>query len=276
MKNVHCIGTGMGMSFTTEEQIPMIAEAGFEAFFTGWSDKSDLALRRQIGERCGLIYQSIHAPFTKVHHIWEDGKAGDDALDELIRCLHATAENSIPLMIVHSIIGMDRHSPWLIGVERFSKLVEEAEKCGVTLAIENVEGIEYLLTLRDAFESSPAVGFCWDTGHEMCYNGNADIPAMFNGKLVATHINDNMKQTDPDKLTWLDDSHMLPFDGKADWQGIADRLDRENFRGIMTYEVTMKSKPERDTHSIYAGLDEKAFLKLAYEKALQLDKLRKL
>ncbi len=276
MKNLHCLGTGMGMGMTEAEQIPLIAESGFEAFFTGWSTKSNLKAIKKLGDSCGLIYQSVHAPFTQVHHLWEEGTRGEEVCDELIRCIHETAEVNVPIVIIHPIIGMDRHNPYLIGLERYADIVRAAEDSGIKVAFENVEGIEYLISLRDALASSDAVGFCWDTGHEMCYNSSMDVPALFNGKLICTHINDNMRQTDPAKLTWLDDSHLLPFDGRADWQGIADRLDRENFRGIMTYEVTTKSKPERNTHAIYSNLSPLEFMKLAYEKALKLDSMRKL
>ena len=34
------ISTGMGLGKSDAELIPMIAEAGFDAFFTGWSDGS--------------------------------------------------------------------------------------------------------------------------------------------------------------------------------------------------------------------------------------------
>ncbi|MBQ7591269.1 MAG: sugar phosphate isomerase/epimerase [Clostridia bacterium] len=268
------ISTGMGLGKSDAELIPMIAEAGFDAFFTGWSDGSDIRSLAALGKECGLEYQSVHAPFQRMDRIWNEGEEGDAAADELIRCLHACAENGVGIMVAHSIIGMDKHSPNMLGVSRFAKVVYEAEKCGVTVAIENVEGIEYLIKLRDSLGMSPAVGYCWDTGHEMCYNACADVPALFEGKLVCLHLNDNMKQTDPDVITWLDDSHLMPFDGLADWTGIAARLDRENFNGCMMYELTSRSKPGRHTHDIYAGLDAMGFLRLAREKADAVAALR--
>lgn len=73
---------------------------------------------------------------------------------------------------------------------------------------------------------SPAVRFCWDTGHEMCYNFSQDMMGLYGDKLVATHFNDNMGMADPNVVTWHDDAHLLPFDGIADWAGIMQRINR--------------------------------------------------
>lgn len=243
------IGQGFGESF--REGVLATARAGFDACFTGWSDGTDVAGRAALIRENGMVYQSIHAPFNKSDALWEDGDAGDAFADQLIRCLHACAENDVPIMVVHPIIGMDKHTPTPLGIERFSRLVAEAEKTPVRVAFENVEGIEYLEAVIRELGGSPAVGYCWDTGHEMCYNFSRDVPALFGDKLIATHLNDNFGMTDPAVVTWHDDSHMMPYDGIADWHGIAARLVRAGFDGILTFELTSKSKPGKNTHDAY-------------------------
>ena len=146
---------------------------------------------------------------------------------------------------------------------------ERLEKLGIKVAFENVEGIEYLEKIIADLGSSPAVGYCWDTGHEMCYNGSMDVTKLFGDKLICTHLNDNLGQTNPNAITWLDDSHLFPFDGIADWQGIADRLKRANYTGELTFELTLASKPGRNTHDIYKDLTPETYYKLVYEKAVQ-------
>jgi len=277
MKHLTGIGEGCGLGLPWSITLPMIAGAGFDAFFTGWNRNLDVEAVSKLAKSCGLIYQSIHAPFTKMYKMWEDeGPEGEAVADELIDCMHDAAKVGVGIIVIHPNIGMDRHNPTSLGVSRYARVLEEGEKCGVKCAIENVEGIEYLIRLRDELSSSPALGFCWDTGHEMCYNGSMDVPALFNGKLICTHLNDNLKQSDPNVITWLDDSHLVPFDGLADWEGIAARLDRENYTDIMMYELTTKSKPGKNTHDIYAGLKPAEFYRLAYERAVKLDSLRKI
>ena len=262
------IGQGFGESF--REGVPATARAGFDACFTGWSDGTDVAARAALIRENGMVYQSIHAPFNKSDALWEEGDAGDAFADQLIRCLHACAENDVPIMVVHPIIGMDKHTPTPLGIERFGRLVAEAEKTPVRVAFENVEGIEYLEAVIRELGGSPAVGYCWDTGHEMCYNFSRDVPALFGDKLIATHLNDNFGMTDPAVVTWHDDSHMMPYDGIADWHGIAARLVRAGFDGILTFELTSKSKPGKNTHDAYAAPGLDGFLRLAHEKAVRV------
>ncbi len=270
------INTDLGFGLSTEVMIPLAAKAGFDGAFTGWKPGAPVGNWTALMKEYGLTYQSIHAPFGKVFRLWEDEDDGG-VLDELISCVRDAAQNGVPIVVVHPIIGMERHTPTERGIERFEKLADVAGAFGVKLAFENVEGIEYLKEIIGKLGDHPAVYYCWDTGHEMCYNFSADVPALYGGRLICTHLNDNLGQSDPEKktVTWLDDSHLMPFDGVADWQGIADRLDRAGFDGFMTFELTSQSKPERNTHDIYASLDAEAFLKLAHERALRVLALRR-
>lgn len=123
----------------------------------------------------------------------------------------------MPVVVEHAVIGFDKHTPNELGVKRFETLANEAERLGIKIAIENTEGEEYLERLLSCLNGHPAVGFCIDTGHEMCYNESRDLISKYARQLLCTHLNDNMKITG-DEITWLDDSHMMPFDGLADWK----------------------------------------------------------
>ena len=265
------LGIGVGYQDSFENTVKFTKSAGFDGCFTGCNrDGSDIAEMAETIAKNGLIYQSVHSPFTKVHHLWEEGEEGEHQTDLLISCLNACQRSDVPIMIVHPIIGMDRHTPNDLGIKRFARLVEAAEKTNVMLAFENVENLEYLDKIFSDLGNSSSVGLCWDTGHEMCYNFNTDIPGRFPGKLIATHFNDNLGITDPANVTWHDDAHLLPTDGIADWAGIMRRIERENYSGIITFEITRNNKPDRHTHDIYDGLDHEAFIALAYEKACKV------
>ncbi len=260
------LGTGMGFEQSTCEQIYEIANVGFEGIFTHWDENNGNKAFKKAAADADLFYQSIHAPFEKSYLMWEEGEEGERETDRQIRCLRAAAEVEVPIVVMHAIIGFDRFTPTDIGAERFGKLLNEAESLGIKIALENTEGECYLRRLMTEHRNNKALGFCIDTGHEMCYNHSQDLITEFGDKLIATHLNDNMKITG-DKITWLDDSHLLPFDGLADWQGIANRLNAVGYEGPLTFELTSKNKPERNTHDIYKDLDFKSFLALAYKKA---------
>ena len=263
---------GMAMDFgmgnvPADERLGYIAEAGFDATFCGWGPNSDLAATAALIKKHGLILQSVHAPFNKVNLLWQKGKDGDAILDMLCRCLDDCAKVGAPIMVCHVWIGFGKQHPNDIGIARFSALLDHAASVGVKVAFENTEGEKYLEYLRDKLFSHPAAGFCIDTGHEMCYNYSEDMITKYGagGKLIATHINDNEGITGK-AITWLDDAHLLPFDGVGDWQGVADRLCAVGYDGILMSELTTKSKPDRTTHDIYAHLSCRDYVFLAYER----------
>lgn len=266
------IGTGIGFEQNTTEQIYAIAKAGFDGIFTHWNEEEGNKAYLKAAKDAGLFYQSVHAPFEKSYLMWEEGEDGDRETERQKKCLRDTAEIGVPIVVMHAIIGFNRFTPTDTGVLRFGKLLDEARSLGVKIALENTEGECYLRRLMNEFHGHEALGFCIDTGHEMCYNYSHDLITEFGNKLIATHLNDNMKITG-DKITWLDDSHLLPFDGLADWKGIADRLNAVGYAGPLTFELTSKSKPERHTHDIYDNLDLDGFLSLAYKKAVEFRRL---
>ena len=180
-------------------------------------------------------------------------------------------------MVAHAFIGFTEHTPTDIGIDRFGRLVRRAEELGVTVAFENTEGEEYLEALMKAFRHSPAVGFCWDTGHEMCYNRSRDMLALYGDRLICTHINDNLGIKDYDgEITYLDDLHLLPFDGIADWDDIAARLDGCNFKGIMTFELLRASKRDRHDNDVYAAMTPTDYVAECFKRACRVAAKRRI
>jgi len=270
-----CLGVG-SFGISTEEQIKLFAATGFDAFFTGWSYGAPIAEWKKIGEECGLIYQSLHAPFDKAAVMWTESEKADAAVEELCACVRACAENGIGIMVAHAFIGFKDHAPNEHGIRNYGRIADEAARLGVTLALENTEGEEYLAALMEAFEGRPEVKFCWDTGHELCYNHGADMMARYGGRLAATHLNDNLGISRFDGETyWTDDLHLLPFDGIADWHSIAGRLDAAAFDGIMTFELTAKSKPDRHENDGYAEMSAERYVTEAYKRACRVAALRR-
>ena len=264
------INAELGFNIQVAEMIPLIKSAGFDGVFTGWSDTADTEKKAEEIARAGLIYQSIHSPFDHIEYLWEKDEEGEKYTDRLIDCIADCERFDVPVMVIHPIKGMDRHTPGELGLSRFARLVEAAEKTRVKLAFENVEGIEYLEAIMKRFGGSESVGFCWDTGHEICYNFSEDVMARYGKKLIATHFNDNMGITDKNAITWLDDSHLMPFDGVADWGNIMARIRREGYEGILTFELTTKSKPQRNTHDIYAHMTPEEYLAEVYKRAVRV------
>ena len=262
------VALGMGYDVHPVEQIKILKEIGWDGVFSGWCPGENIEAYAKAISETGMMYQSIHAPFHNVDKIWESETDGDKYTEEQIECLRRAKDVGVDLVVAHAIIGMERCTPTALGLKRFERIFNAAENLGVTVALENTEGEIYVEALMREFGSSDRVRFCIDTGHEMCYNGSRDMIGKYASKLICTHLNDNMGQTG-DSITWLDDSHVLPFDGVADWNNIAARLNAAGYKGDLTFELTSRNKPERHTHDKYAHLDFTGFATLALEKAKQ-------
>ena len=273
-----CLSANLTCELSVEEQIRLFHKTGFEAFFTDYRSAKDVAAYAALAKELGMEYQSIHAPFNKSDDMWHgDDKTAKIAVDELIECLHACADNGVPIMIAHTYIGFyDGRKPTEQGLENYGKVVKEAEKLGIKIAFENTEGEEYLAALMEHFKNNPFVGFCWDSGHEMCYNGSEDMLALYGDRLIATHLNDNLGVKDfGGRITWHDDLHLLPFDGIADWDNIAERLDKCGYDGILTFELNINSKPDRHENDVYGKMKIEEYVAESYKRACRLATKRK-
>ena len=255
------------------EQIRLLHDIGFEGFFTGWDGR--LGEYRELAEKTGMLYQSVHAPFGKIAALWT-GDGADEVQKTLLQCVSDCADAAVPIMVCHTYIGfLPSAGPNAQGIERFRRMVEAAGERGLKIAFENTEGEEYLAALMNAFAGYENVGFCWDTGHEMCYSGGKDLMALYGDRLFCTHLNDNLGIRDFEgKITWIDDLHLLPFDGIGDWQGIVDRLNRHGYNRELTFEMHRSCTPGRHDKDKYQRLSIEEYLCEVYARACRVAALK--
>jgi len=264
-----CLGLGdFGCGF--EEQIKLFKAVGFDGFFSGWD--GNIKNYRCLAKDEGLIYQSIHAPFGNASKMWKETEEGEAAVNELLKCVEDCASVEVPILVIHPYIGFGKGpGATEAGLERFGKLVELSEKLGVKLAFENVEGEEYLAALMNTFADRSCVGFCWDSGHELCYNRGRDMLKLYGDRLIATHLNDNLGVSRFEgEIFWTDDLHLLPFDGITDWKNAASRLNNCGYDGILTFELSKHNKPKRFDNSKYASMPCEEYLAEAYARACRI------
>ncbi len=271
---MHKLVINLFESFGSDEsaRVRILKDAGFDGFFSAWGGKSDTLRLAEAARNLGMDFQSVHAPFHHVRDIWgANEEAASSALNELLACLEDCRKAGVGLMVCHAFIGFEDHTPTEIGLRRFAALADAAEKASVRIALENTEGIEYLEALMDFFAGNANVGFCWDSGHEMCYNHSRDLLATYGERLLGTHLNDNLGIRDrAGKITWLDDLHLLPFDGIADWRYNRDRLRKCAFDGPLTFELNIGSKPGRHENDPYGQMKPEVYLAECYKRACRV------
>lgn len=259
-------------------QMDMFKKSGFDAYFFGWTSTTDVKALTDYSQSIGLECQSMHAPFTNAANMWKESTSTEaqTAVNELLNCVQLCGTYDIPIMVCHAYYGFGSGTANDYGVQNFKTVVEKAEELGVRIAFENAEGSEYLTTLMEAFKEYDNVGFCWDTGHEICYNGSTDMMAKYGDKIFCTHLNDNLgvAYNEDGTITFLDDLHLLPFDGKADWDSIISRLKNarnvEKYDGILTFELNITSKEGRTENDMYKEMGADAYFAEAYARAFKI------
>ena len=268
-----CLALGMQLDVPLTEQLELLKNAGFDAFAfdrerNGNSELSGKLIEK--GAKLGLKCEYIHAPFYGMDDIWHDEKGDLAAI--MLKDLYATLEDcsnyGVPYAVLHAIIGMDNCTPTSLGLDRLYDVIDFAVKKNVKIAFENTEGEMYLEAIFKRYGDVENVGFCFDSGHELCYNYARDILTKYGDKLFVTHLNDNKGMTG-EELTFYDDSHLLPFDGIADWCGIANRIKNCGYRGTLSFEVISKGRPTRTDNDIYKNLSAQEYVNEAYMKAVK-------
>lgn len=260
-------------SIPTLDVIKMLHEIGFDAISPVWNRDVNLTEIIEHAKKNGLTIQSLHAPFHKAASMWShDEKLYIPAKEELIQALNDCKTFAIPIMVVHAWIGFEyEFDASELNFQNYDEIISFAEQCGVKIAFENTEGEEYLFALLEHYKTNHNVGFCWDSGHEMCYNHSQDLLAKFGERLFMTHLNDNLGiRSYEGKICWTDDLHLLPYDGIADWDNNIERLKKAKHMDILNFEVNINSKPNRHENDIYEHMNIEQYFTEAYKRACKI------
>lgn len=258
-----------------EENLDLIKKVGYEGLFFGWTPNVWSNRRNVLAAReRDLTVTSFHSPYVHMKYIWRnDDPRAELTTEEQLVCLRHCAALEVPVMIIHAFCGFLDHEPTEIGLERYGRIIEEAERLGVMLGFENTEGDEYLAAIFDRYRDCPSVGFCFDTGHELVYNGGKDMMALYGEKLVHTHFNDNQGPLPVDCVqnTYYYDLHQVMGDGKVDWKGVMNRIEKVGYQGFLTCEL---SKNGRDhypgTHDRYRAMTFEEYLTYTYDRMVSV------
>lgn len=217
-----------------ERQIDLMKENGFGHTFV-MADIPELtgSLVDKV-KRSGIVFDTLHAPFYGINHMWAEGIDGDAMLGRLTDTVDKCADYEIPVAIVHLSSGKPAPKISDAGNLRFAKLAERARQKNVTLAFENQR---FLANIASVLEQLPDMGFCWDVGHEGCFTMGKRFMPWFGDRLTAVHIHDNHHLPD-------EDEHLIPYDGITDFDMIAKTLADYSFCGTVMLEI-FRSESEK-------------------------------
>ena len=243
-----------GYDLSPQERMRAIKQAGFDGVILLWANYFDADFKNfpEYAAKEGLFVENTHAPYLHSNDIWDDTAAGEEYTRHIIECVSDCAAYGIPTLVVHPINGVTPLRNGKIGIERFKKIVEAAEKSGINIAIENQGNPEYVDFVFKNIKSE-RLRFCYDSGHENYYSPNLDLLSLYGDRLAALHLHDN---------DGTDDTHALPFTGNVDWKRVAKRLKEVDYSGAIALETLNKGFEEIK--------DPVEFLKIALERARRI------
>ena len=255
------------------EAIPMLKKAGFNCYTTYTHRVEDVAKLVEVGNAIDMPCESIHAPFlTKdayCNDMWKSGMQYLKMFNYYKESIDSAAEFNIPSVVIHFMGNLAAPQLSDEGLARFDKIVEYAVEKNVTIAFENMIRLGAIAYAADRYEKIPNVRFCYDMGHAHCYSGYAyaeDLEWMdiLTDRVVTTHIHDNEGFLKDYKGEI--DFHLVPFDGKMDYQKIMNKMDEYGYRGALVLETGSSKRPD---------LTNEEFIALCYERVKRIADMSK-
>jgi len=245
------------------EGLRLMKQAGFGGVLLWWDTIEGVDYREmpELARRAGLFVENMHTPFGHVQDIWEDNAAGKALFDYYMMCVDNCTAYGIPTMVMHAHRrGVPPPVDLQLGLDRFKRIVDRAERLGVNVAMENQRSPMQLVLAARLLEDiqSPRFGFCLDSGHHNAREEDVDLLARFGHRLMALHLHDNDA---------TDDQHLLPFDGTIDWSAQMRAIAATGYCGPTTLEVVNEG---------YENKSPAEFLAIAFERAKRLEELRRL
>ena len=271
----------LGFSLENNYSLPLsqvtalLADAGFCAISPAWQRGSDLKETVRLAQTRNLTIQSLHGPLRGMPAMWSaNQEIARPILQDLLQSATDCAEFGIPVLVVHPWNGVDyTFQQNALCFDHFDALVTYAEKSGICIAFENLEGPEFLAALMDRYAACRGVGFCWDSGHQLCYAPGWDFLRHYGDRLFMTHLNDNLGITNPaGRQQGTDDLHLLPGDGILDWKNAVNQLKAAKPQEILNFELKIRPKGDRCKLDLYSGLSLQQYFQKAYESASQIAK----
>ena len=265
-----CLVTSKTFPVGQTQKLDKFKAHGIDGFFTVYEKDSQILELKEHADRIGLFFQSIHAPYLPMRDLWHDSEKGQVLVDKINECIRCASKVGVKKVISHLFSTYDMEHPTKMGMQRVEQIVEQAQKSGVNICFENLQGAEYLDAVLTEYGKYPFVKLCYDTGHEHCYNNYEVIQKHFM-KMGAVHINDNLGLRNADgSLNRADDLHLLPFDGTVNFDRACDLMVGAGFTDELTFELKIQAFPESEK---YRKMDFDDYLSLAYQRMTKIRKM---
>jgi sugar phosphate isomerase/epimerase len=223
----------------SREHLAQIAAHGFEAVevFAARShfDYHDPVAIAQLAEwlqDTGLALHAVHAPVTD--NAVGDGATRQAAVREVDAALNIARVIPADFFVLHlgtpaAEGGENNRTAAFRSVEEICRL---AEPVGIRVAVEllpnPLSDAAALVDLLERDLDAPRTGICLDFGHAFLMGDVADTIETVAEHLITTHVHDNKGKKD---------EHLVPFDGKINWDMALMTMQKVGYDGTYLMEL---------------------------------------
>jgi sugar phosphate isomerase/epimerase len=242
----------------SREHLAQIAAHGFEAvevFATrshfDYHDPAAIARLAEWLKETGLALHGIHAPVTEslsppdhwgeaFSNAVSDSATRQAAVREADAALNIARQIPADVFIVHlgtptAQGGENNRTAAFRSVEEICRL---AEPVGIRVALEVIPNpLSDAASLVDLLErdlDAPRTGICLDFGHAFLMGDVADAIETVAEHLITTHVHDNKGKKD---------EHLVPFDGKINWDMALMTMQKVGYDGTYLMELANTGSP---------------------------------
>lgn len=250
------------------DALELIKTVGFDCFFTGseLTDFDKIARIKEKGDKLGLSYEFIHAPFKNVNSMWNEDENTKPFMKSIFQSIDNASGNGVPAIILHASSGWNYPTITDEGFARYDELVAYGESKKVIIAFENMRTAPNYTALLERYKNNPYARYCYDNGHEHCWAPEVPHIEKYGDRMCCTHLHDNFGKLE-NYLSVDGDLHLLPFDGNFDYESMICRMDQCGYTGSLTLEVFNDKKAE------YMALSAEDFFRTAYERLKKISEM---
>ena len=257
---------------TFDEVCLNVKKAGIDnimlAFKTGDMEKNIITAKK-----IGLNIPYVHLAIKKERSLWAKGENNKHTINDVVEQLKLCSKYGIPIAVLHPTSG-DPAELTLpvseIGLKSIKSILGAAEKYNVKIALENLDkpNYDHFTYIMDNI-SSPWLGLCYDAGHHHLYNPEEDILGKYGDRILAVHLHDNIMDWQYG-FDYTRDLHMLPFDGKIDYEKVCEKLAKTPYDNVIMLELHKIACGEP---RLYKDMPVDKYLALAKERALKIEQM---
>ena len=222
-----------------EQRVKLISESGFDCVITSQDERfekqnGDINFQVNLFKENGLNLSSLHNQYitSELPNFWLENEIGEKLEKNLIKDLETAKQYGFKCVVVHMIGTYNK-----VGEERLKRVLKKCEELNVPIAIENIDHQHPFIDIFENF-SSPYLKFCYDSGHNNCFDKEFNYLEKYGDKLICLHLHDNDGTAD---------QHTLARFGTIDWETLAKRLAKLDLTNVsLDYEMLMKVNGDLD------------------------------